>query len=52
MVSQTLEMDVGVSIRETISNATQTGAGEVLEQVQLGDLAKVIGAGSGGAAHV
>jgi len=42
MVTQTLEMDVGVSVREAISNATQTGAGEVLEQVQLGDLAKVV----------
>ena len=50
MVSQTLEMDVGVSVREAISNATQTGAGEVLEQVQLGDLAKVVAGGP--AAHV
>ena len=50
MVSQTLEMDVGVSVREAISNATQTGAGEVLEQVQLGDLAKVVAGGGG--AHV
>ena len=41
----------GVSLREVISNATQTGAGEVLEQIQLGDLAKVIGSGAGGA-HV
>jgi hypothetical protein len=50
MVTQTLEMDVGVSVREAISNATQTGAGEVLEQVQLGDLAKVVAGGGG--AHV
>jgi hypothetical protein len=50
MVAQTLEMDVGVSVREAISNATQTGAGEVLEQVQLGDLAKVVAGGGG--AHV
>jgi hypothetical protein len=41
MVSQTLEME-GVCLKETISNATQTGAGEVLEQIQLGDLGKVI----------
>jgi len=35
-----------------MSNASQTGAGEVLEQVQLGDLAKVVGDGAKGAANV
>jgi len=39
-----------VSVREAISNATQTGAGEALEQVQLGDLAKVVA--EGGGAHM
>jgi hypothetical protein len=42
IVAQTLEIDVGVTVREAISNAGQTGVEEVMEQVNLGDLAKLV----------
>jgi len=41
-VAQTLEMDIGLTLRETMSNAGQTGVEEVMEQVNLGDLVKVV----------
>jgi hypothetical protein len=40
IVAQTLEMDVGVSVKEAISNAGQTGVEEVAEQ--LGDIGKMM----------
>ena len=42
IVAQTLEMDIGLTLRETMSNAGQTGVEEVMEQVNLGDLARVV----------
>jgi hypothetical protein len=44
-IGQVLEMDIGLSVREAISNAGQTGLEEALEQsgVGIGDLSKVAG---------
>jgi hypothetical protein len=45
VMGQALEMDIGLSVREAISNAGQTGLEEALEQsgVGIGDLSKVAG---------
>jgi hypothetical protein len=40
IIAQTLEKDVGVSVKEAISNAGQTGVEEVVEQ--MGDTAKAM----------
>lgn len=46
MIAQTLEQDAGVSIKEAISNAGQTGFEEIVEE--MGETGKaILGGGSG-----